>query len=430
MMQALSNGRDEDLGAPETRHDLRRPRLNVFAGSLLFIFVASLFRPSDLSQIHLSSPAGMLSFGWLDSLLTTTSVAGVAITAIIALATRTRPSKVTVAIAVMALMMLGSTLLSGQDLYTLPRVLFPAFSAALLFDLFSARDRMFELINVFTWVLFWYLVVNLVTMFAAPEGLYAVSNGVTLEKGYWFLGWQKTFGFWAFPALLAATVRGYMKYGRFGLLPMVLVAISAITFIRAEAQGNLAALIIAAAIFLLTKGKVGRRVLRPVLLVLATIAWFIIVVLLRLQERFASVIVDLLGKDLTLTGRTEIWDSATSSIEGHLVFGLGQEFAAIARGLPITAHSNYLNLVIYGGLLLLAVFIGLQLGFARDVRRNLDLPAARAVLAVGISMFVLTVTETSIGAALYLPIIMAAHLSALDGPSPSTADVATPESRA
>ena len=78
-------------------------------------------------------------------------------------------------------------------------------------------------------------------------------------------------------------------------------------------------------------------------LVIISIVIFVSIVFLRLQEVFSYLIVNILGKDLTFTGRTVIWDYYINEIKNSWVIGYGVGYNPY-KGL--FAHNGFLDLMI------------------------------------------------------------------------------------
>lgn len=82
------------------------------------------------------------------------------------------------------------------------------------------------------------------------------------------------------------------------------------------------------------------------------------IVILRLQNLFSYLIVDVLKKDLTFTGRTKMWDSAILLIKKNPILGygyMGQESETILLGGPHT-HNILLEQLLRGGIIYAILF--------------------------------------------------------------------------
>ena len=91
-----------------------------------------------------------------------------------------------------------------------------------------------------------------------------------------------------------------------------------------------------------------------------TLSFLIIVV--NIQEYFANFIINILHKDVTFTGRTDIWNEALFYLKNNFIFGLGRlqsEKRTMMLGAS-SAHNQFLNFMFEGGIVLLGyIFIAI-----------------------------------------------------------------------
>ena len=106
---------------------------------------------------------------------------------------------------------------------------------------------------------------------------------------------------------------------------------------------------------------------------------FYVVIIERMMDRFAWLIVGILKKDITLTSRTRIWDNAIRIIKEHYVIGVGRISAGEMRNLlgygASHPHCRYLYLMLcFGviglGLFLIAVYYSTKGNVAENKERN------------------------------------------------------------
>ena len=89
--------------------------------------------------------------------------------------------------------------------------------------------------------------------------------------------------------------------------------------------------------------------------------YFFGIIIMRVQEYFAFIIVDMLGRDLTFTGRIDIWDKALKAFLGSPVFGMGEITSSESKALigATHAHNYYLDLLYKSGIFGLVIFIAI-----------------------------------------------------------------------
>lgn len=93
-----------------------------------------------------------------------------------------------------------------------------------------------------------------------------------------------------------------------------------------------------------------------VLLFVMTLILNIGIVVFRIQNIFAFIIVDMMHKDLTITGRTSIWDVVLKKILENIFWGHGElGNGGIVRvhwaNRPVPAHNSMLQIIYDGGLI-------------------------------------------------------------------------------
>ncbi|MEP0271096.1 MAG: O-antigen ligase family protein [Balneola sp.] len=126
-------------------------------------------------------------------------------------------------------------------------------------------------------------------------------------------------------------------------------------------------------------------------IILAGIAGFIAFI----ASDFAS-FMELIGKDITLTGRLQIWLYSIFSIREHLWFGYGFESfwqdQTLTHNLGWTinhAHNMIFDILLDGGILLLVPFLMLIVTFFKNLRSLLSNPHLASVIITSFSMIIL-----------------------------------------
>ena len=103
----------------------------------------------------------------------------------------------------------------------------------------------------------------------------------------------------------------------------------------------------------------------PVKCILVTITVFLLLTKLLTWDVISDFIVNVVGKDITLSERTTIWTGVYEKLSNifTLVFGLGEvpggAYITIYTGNTFSAHNIILQICLSGGLVLLSVFAGI-----------------------------------------------------------------------
>lgn len=128
-------------------------------------------------------------------------------------------------------------------------------------------------------------------------------------------------------------------------------------------------------------------------LIIGAAILFYLVVFARFQENFSWLIENFLGEDLSLTGRTAIWDSLISQMDGlKWVFGNGLgENTGFTIGMRLTsaAHSQYLQIIYNYGIVGLIIFIFLPVLSIKKYSRISD---PKISMYLVITLFVVLIT--------------------------------------
>lgn len=193
-----------------------------------------------------------------------------------------------------------------------------------------------------------FVLINFATVLLFPQGMYEFN---TFTQNY-FLGYRNNSIMLFFPAIIFSIVRSLRKYNKLTLSSFVITAVSFATVILAFSATSVIGMTVFTLFLLLALINKMPNFLNIITYLAINIAYFFGVIILRLQEAFAFIIVDMLGRDLTFTGRTKIWDSALAAFAKSPVFGVGEIENQASRDLigATHAHNYYLDLLYKSGL--------------------------------------------------------------------------------
>ena len=180
----------------------------------------------------------------------------------------------------------------------------------------QVREHASELLNAFL-ILYELLVgLNFICMILIPQGMYYTALDNTWKN--WLLGYRNMFAFYFIPALALELVNSHRTGKRMRL--HVMMAICTISMIQSTSKTGLLVVLAFDAAYMtrlyLTK------VFNILSVGIAYIAAFVSIVLLGLQTLFKPVF-DLLGRSITFTGRTEIWERTIQMITENPILGYG-----------------------------------------------------------------------------------------------------------
>ena len=193
-----------------------------------------------------------------------------------------------------------------------------------------------------------FVLINFATVLLFPQGMYEFN---IFTQNY-FRGYRNNSIRLFFPAIIFSIVRSLRKYNKLTLSSFVITAVSFATVILAFSATSVIGMTVFTLFLLLALINKMPNFLNIITYLAINIAYFFGVIILRLQEAFAFIIVDMLGRDLTFTGRTKIWDSALAAFAKSPVFGVGEIENQASRDLigATHAHNYYLDLLYKSGL--------------------------------------------------------------------------------
>ncbi len=204
-----------------------------------------------------------------------------------------------------------------------------------------------------------YLVINLFTVIAFPNGIY---QSTETRNPCYFLGHRNLNFKVLLPGLMMLALYEVSKLEKIG--PLTLAYYGGM-FLNSILVWSASSLVACAAIpvFLFIFLKVaGLRKRGGLVSLLAAALGTLAVPILRLQSLFSFIIINILHKDLTLTTRTGVWDGAILTILKAPLFGYGVERDDVMLtrfdGKVLSAHNYLFDTAYFGGLvalLLLAV---------------------------------------------------------------------------
>lgn len=216
---------------------------------------------------------------------------------------------------------------------------------------------------------------NLVTILIFPEGLYASDY----FSAYWFLGYKNQMINVMLPAACFGMIRYHMetegkleKNWKAWIRAFILILTTVLSAVLVHSGASI--LITGAMlIFFLFQGCFVDKLFNFRNYLILNILLFFVIVIFRIQNLFAFLIEDILHKNLTLTGRTVIWDRTLELIGEKPILGHGVPFYEdrklqyaietkwINKAAGLHAHDRFLETLYRGGIVLLIHYLAILL---------------------------------------------------------------------
>lgn len=195
---------------------------------------------------------------------------------------------------------------------------------------------------------FWVLA-NTMTVYLFPQALYADAGGWRC----WLLGDDNTaYAFYILASTLAL-VYSRCLIKRTTLISFCVWACSFIYVFQRDIATGIMCQLLWLLLFIIYHSKWLRKMLNANYALYITVGGFILIVLLR--RLILESVVTALGRSMTLSGRTPIWDAVLGSVKGkYLLLGhgvyTGDGFNLVLAQRARGTHNYFLNLLFWGGI--------------------------------------------------------------------------------
>ncbi len=247
-----------------------------------------------------------------------------------------------------------STLVNEKDIYTLIIQVVSIATFCMLTEV-CIRENAKVFFSSLFYLLFMLIGINFVLLLQYPKGIAVV------EYYYYpvnFLGIDNLLS----PILIMSMVCSFlfMWYGGNKILAYILNIVSMLTAAIMWSATGIVCMMVFILLLLFTCRIFWRKILNPLWTYTGIIAVNIMIIFMNIQNFFVSFITEFLGKNLTLSGRVEMWKQAVNMIKQKWLLGYGISNGhgyIFWRGKFYYTHNGILEVLIQGGILALVMFI-------------------------------------------------------------------------
>ena len=281
-----------------------------------------------------------------------------------------------------------STIIDSGDMFTLIINVGRVISICMLVEL-GINVAPKELVRAFVWILGIECIINAITVFLFPGGMYVATEVLgwskrMISRENYFLGYDNGYILYMLPFfcfyLIYSKNRNMSQVSKMALMLPVIVA-SYIT----HSAATVVALTVFVILVLLERFQLLRKMFNFRNCIIVVFIAFIAIVFFRLQV-VLSPLIAMLGKDITLSGRTYIWDKAIQLFLQSPVIGIGvltRSQYMMLLGLP-HPHSFILRILCERGIIGFIVFIVILLLVGKSLT---DQPQNRNCYIVSTTLF-------------------------------------------
>lgn len=259
--------------------------------------------------------------------------------------------------------------------------------------------------------------------------------GLCTGGSYWYsynlMGIDNLLAPQIIPYMILVSLWSTMRTGDLDWFAYVMLGISALSLLLVWTATGMVGMAVALLFLLFFYQRRWQTLFNFGTTMLASFGLFFGVVLFRLQERLGWLIYAIFKKGVSLTGRTDIWDTAMGMIakQPWLGYGLGQKGKVyrIVKGKYYHAHNLILEVLVEGGFLALISYL-LMIGSAgRQLWRHRKHPYACLISAGLMSCGVMTCLESFLDTnslLIYALVFLGYHMKTLIGGEENAAEAA------
>lgn len=250
-------------------------------------------------------------------------------------------------------------------------------------------------------VVFWAglcILVNFESILLFPDGLWP--SDVNHERRvHFFYGHRNQIFTIALPAIAASSLLDCMSDRYVSLRTAAIAIISLLTVLLAPSLTSMIAILLLSVVILLRRAPGAFRVCNALTYALTAVAAFFGVVALKVQNYFSELLLGLVGKNATFSGRTIIWDKVPAFLQGReIILGTGMQAWGYIEieGRAFSAHNQFLHLWCIGGAVSLFAMLVLLAVCVSVLFRERRAPVPFLLAAVLGTFFVIGTAETAI----------------------------------
>lgn len=252
------------------------------------------------------------------------------------------------------------------------------------------RRNLNNLVSAFESYYYIVVAINFLTLIVFyPNGILTRIDGTPL----YFLGYRNAFALWFFPAIMFSLLR-YEKNKKCFYIVFSMCFFS--MFIEKSAS-TIVALIVGIVFFIIIKNANLQR--NKIICFFEVLSYLLLNVFIFSINKISElpiikyVVEDLLGRKLTFTGRTTLWEIAFNMISENPVNGYGIGANVFVKESFWHAHNQILEYLIEGGIIALGIFFGVLVLLCKRICQNRSLVQSRAFMVTIIMLFLYFLVE-------------------------------------
>lgn len=290
-------------------------------------------------------------------------------------------SKLSIMIITMYFIMTISTFVNKGDYSWLIKTIGPSSVLCLVTDYYMQLcPERFIKANLILWITLYGI--NFISIILYPNGMYTTDR---MTESCWIMGYDNGYIYHLIPLVGYSLIYSYMKYlNAFSWITVVTFTLLTATVLATWSATGIAMTVFFVLLLFLERLPLLQKIIRPNVLIGLFVILTVLVVGFRMISLFEPLIVDILHKDVTFSGRIYMWDYVISKIKEKWFIGYGQVgYGVITRfGSYLHPHCLLLDMLYKGGILMLGIFLYILHSFSKCIEKFWEEPCSKIILAV------------------------------------------------
>ena len=309
-----------------------------------------------------------------------------------------------------AILMLSTIINNGDILQLIYE--FSTFFTTLLLINSATKAESKKIINTIYTCLEILIYLNLFIILAFPQGLYHISSS---RSFYLFNHVNEAIRF-LLPGVCFCIINSYNKNNKLTIRSYLLFGVVALTLLLTwPATGIVGFAIFALTWVLFYKKEKLTKIINPFVSHLFSLGVSYLLIFKNIKDLAIASLFTFLKRDITLTGRTQLWNNALFHIRGKFLLGYGRQDTIFRKQYigAISSHNNYLDILFEGGIVLLAWLFVTIFAIAKKLKQcaNKNIVLALSVTILSYSIMWITLPFSYSGTSLMFMIWLIAYNS-------------------
>lgn len=297
-------------------------------------------------------------------------------------------SKIIIYMMLYLIILFFASVFNGQSISQILNYLITIISLCLITD-YGVRNHTKEYLTALATILNFLMIINFITIILYPNGMYINSTGY---KQNWILGYKNSHILYLLPCVVVNFILSFKNRGKLNIKSYIIFAICFISILSVNSSTGIVGFLIIL-LYLIFKKVVDKvNIINGYSSLFIYLLSFVSIMILKVQNLFKFLIVDILKKDLTFTGRTYIWDSVLKSIKIHPLIGYGNVTYQYNKYI-FTTHNTILDILYKTGILGFVTYILILFETSKTLYNNRNDKTSKFLTVVLLSYFIIMLTE-------------------------------------